>query len=127
MEEATHSYMVQSKRTNLFFDDAGFSYVHRIHMQNCIDVVTLGTEIPGSVLIRVLEPTDGIYLMKKFRNKENIKDLTTGPGKLCQALNIDRSIDGVNLKSKKTPIYILDDGFKISSSKIVKSKRTGIS
>ncbi|NIM06129.1 MAG: 3-methyladenine DNA glycosylase, partial [Armatimonadetes bacterium] len=52
---------------------------------------------PAAVLIRALEPVDGTELMKKRRGRENLTDLTSGPAKLCQALNVDRRLNGADL------------------------------
>lgn len=125
IDEAAHSFIGKTKRNNSLFGEPGCAYVHRIHMQHCLDVVTCEVDDPGSVLIRALEPIEGIEIMKIFRDKDNLKDLTNGPGKLCQALNITKSLDGIDMKDSSSELYLIDDGYK--SGKIKKSKRIGIS
>lgn len=69
-----------------------------MHKQSLMDIVTDGEELPCSVLIRALEPISGIETMKKNRNTESLENLTNGPGKR-KALQIDRSLDGLNICS----------------------------
>lgn len=125
-DPAAHSYRGKTKRTESLFKDAGSVYVYQIHMQHCMDVVTDTIDIPGSVLIRAIEPIEGIEKMKEFRGKEKLTDLTSGPGKLCKALNITKELDGVNMLQENSPLYIIDDGSKVSSG-VIKGPRIGIS
>lgn len=125
VDEAAHSFKGETTRTKSLFGEAGHTYIYSIHMQNCMDIVLSEPGTPNSVLIRAIEPIEGIELMKEFRNKENLKDLTSGPGKLCQALNITKQLDGVDITKKTSPIYIIDDEF--STKEIIKTKRVGIS
>lgn len=124
-DEAAHSFIGKTNRNKSLFGPPGMAYIYRIHMQYCVNAVTNEIDDPGGVLIRALEPIEGIEEMKRNREKENLKDLTSGPGKLCKALNITLEQDGVDLKNKKSPIYIVEDNYK--SSEIVSSKRIGIS
>ena len=124
-DEAAHGHRGLTKTNTSLFLPAGHAYVHRIHMQHCLDVVTDEKDIPSSVLIRVLHPVKGVEQMKLNRNKEKLKDLTSGPGKLCQALKIDMKLDGVDVTDKNSPLQILDDGYQIESFQT--SKRIGIS
>lgn len=124
IDEAAHSFKGKTKRNLSLFKSAGHAYIHSIHTQNCLDVVTDKLEIPGSVLIRAIEPLDGIEKMKEFRNKENLLDLTSGPGKLTKALNITKELNGIDLTNSKE-LWILDDGFIVKD--IVSGARIGIS
>lgn len=124
-DEAAHGHKGLTKRNASLFLSAGHAYVHRIHMQHCLDVVTEEKGTPSSVLIRVLQPLKGIEQMKLSRNKEKLEDLTSGPGKLCQALRIDMSLDGIVMTDKTSPLQILNDGYSVSS--LQTSKRIGIS
>jgi len=119
-DEAAHSFKGETKRTKSLFSEPGIAYIYSIHQQVCFDVVCT---TPTSVLVRSLEPIEGIELMKELRGKVNLKDLTSGPGKLCKALGITKQHDGIDLVNSE--IYIVDDGFK--STEIIKSKRIGIS
>lgn len=125
VDKAAHGYIGKTKRNESLFGEAGRLYVHSIHMQNCMDIVTEGEGIPSSVLIRGLEPIDGIEVMKKLRNKEKLKDLASGPGKLCQALAIDKTFNGVDVTKNSSSVYVIDDGFEVG--KVSKTRRIGLS
>lgn len=111
VDEAAHGFAGPTKRNASLFLSAGHSYVHTIHLQNCLDVVTENAGVPSSVLIRALEPVEGIELMQELRKKEALKDLMSGPGKLCQALAITRELDGVDLTNEKSVMFFADDNF----------------
>ncbi len=92
-------------------------------MYSCFNVVVNERDKPEVVLIRALEPFDGINLMQKRRNKNQIIDLCNGPGKLCTALNISRENYGDDLCGDN--LYI-EDRAKISNEKISVSPRINI-
>lgn len=124
-DEASHSFKGMTKRNISLYKEAGHAYIHSIHRQNCIDIVTEAEGIPTSVLIRSLEPLVGIEIMKINRNKENLKDLTNGPGKLTQALQINKDFDGIDITNINSPLYLKDDNFYPEN--IISTKRIGIS
>jgi DNA-3-methyladenine glycosylase len=78
----------------------------------------------GAVLIRAIEPIEGIKQMQKFREIDDIHNLTSGPGKLTKALNITKKQNGVDV-TKKGEMYLLN-GKKIDESSILASPRIGI-
>lgn len=98
-DKACHAYQNKcTNRTKTMFCKGGTAYVFFIYgMYNQFNVVTGEEGFPQAVLIRALEPVAGIETMRKRRKKEKLKDLTTGPGKLCQALGITREQDGLDL------------------------------
>lgn len=124
-DEASHAFKGQTPRNKSLFGEAGHTYIYSIHNHYCLDVVTQGIGIPTSVLIRALEPLEGIEIMKKLRSRDKLVELTSGPGKLTQALNITKRLDGINLVSEKSELLIVDDQYKIED--IVTSGRIGIS
>ncbi len=97
---ASHSAVGMTERNKVMFGEAGLAYVYFTYgMHYCFNVVT-GEKGKGSaVLIRALEPIEGIEQMKKFRRKKDVHILTNGPAKLCQALKIDKKLNGVDLKT----------------------------
>ncbi|MBE0573786.1 DNA-3-methyladenine glycosylase [Candidatus Dojkabacteria bacterium] len=127
IDQASHSYNGKTARNSSLFGEAGHAYVHSIHKQNCIDIVTELVNIPSSILIRSLIPLKGIELMKTLRNKKDIKLLTNGPGKLCQALSISKDLDSIDVTKSSSELTILDDGFRINPAQIKRSKRVGLS
>lgn len=97
-DAAAHSYKGKSPRTEVMFGEKGVAYVYMIYgMYYCLNVVTGPPDEPEAILIRAAEPTDGIALMAHRRNTEVPKNLCSGPGKLCMALDIGKSLNGANL------------------------------
>jgi DNA-3-methyladenine glycosylase len=85
-------------RTRVMFGDGGYAYVYFIYgMHHCFNVTANVAGKPEAVLIRALEPADGIDLMRARRNAQDVKNLCRGPGKLCQALGITRDDYGRDL------------------------------
>jgi DNA-3-methyladenine glycosylase len=126
-DEAAHGYSGRTKRNSSLFMAAGHAYVHRIHMQHCLDIVTEAVDVPSSVLIRALEPLTGIETMQKLRGRDELFALTSGPGKLAQALAIDKAQDGVDITDVQSALSVVDDGFSVDHEKIVVARRVGIS
>jgi DNA-3-methyladenine glycosylase len=79
--------------------------------------------VGAGVLIRAIEPTDGMTIMARNRGTERVRDLARGPGRLCAALGIDRRLDGIDL-CQAGPLWIGTDGR--GSDEIGQSKRIGI-
>lgn len=93
-------------RTKTMYLPGGHSYVYFTYgMYYCFNVVTGGEKEPEAVLIRALEPVEGLSEMKKNRKREKREDLCSGPGKLCQAFQITKSLNGTNL-TQEGEIYI---------------------
>ena len=98
IDAAAHSYRGLTERTRIFFGDGGFVYVYLIYGRNlCTNVVANVAGVPEAVLIRALEPVDGVELMKLRRGKNNLRDLCSGPGKLSQALGVTKNFYGADL------------------------------
>lgn len=90
-DEASHSYNGKTKRTEVMFGPPGHAYVYFTYgMHWCFNITAEPAGTGAGVLIRALEPTQGIELMKKRRSKENIHDLCSGPSKLVQAMGITK-------------------------------------
>jgi len=122
-DPASHAYRGMTPRNRVMFGDPGYAYVYITYgMHHCLNLVTEKEEYPAAVLIRALEPTDGVELMKKRRGRQRLKDLTSGPAKLCQALGIDRKLNGADLCSEI--IYVEDRGEVVE--RIASSARIGI-
>ena len=98
---------VPTERTAVMYGEGGFAYVYLIYgMYSCFNVVANAKDKPEAVLIRAIEPIEGINLMKTRRKTDNLYNLCSGPGKLCQALGITRFDSGADLCGDE--IYILD-------------------
>lgn len=126
---ACHAAHGMTKRNEVMFGEAGYAYVYMIYgMYYCLNVVTERAGFPAAVLIRALEPKEGLEKMAKnrgFSKKDaEILNLTNGPGKLCQALGIDRKLNGADLLGNK--IWIEDRKIKIRKNEIVRTQRIGV-
>ena len=98
LDAAAHSYKGRTERTKIFFGEGGFVYVYLIYGRNlCTNVVCNVADVPEAVLIRALEPVDGVELMKIRRGKKNLRELCSGPGKLSQALGVTKNFYGADL------------------------------
>jgi DNA-3-methyladenine glycosylase len=124
-DPASHAFHGQTKRNASLYKSPGTAYVHTIHQQKCLDIVVEDINTPSSVLIRALEPMTGIKYMKSNRNQTNLMSLTSGPGKLTQALKIDLQYDGYDLTQPSSQLYIEEDGY--IPEKIEFGPRIGIS
>ncbi|KPL03977.1 MAG: hypothetical protein AMJ73_04890 [candidate division Zixibacteria bacterium SM1_73] len=122
-DPASHAYRGMTRRNKVMFGDPGYAYVYLTYgMHHCLNFVTERKGFPAAVLIRALEPSEGIEIMRKRRKIEDLKNLTNGPAKVCQALGIDRTLNGADLCSDV--IYVEDR--ENEPAKIVFTSRIGI-
>ncbi len=95
---ACHASKGRTARTEVMFGQAGHAYVYFIYgFYNMLNLVTEQKDYPAAVLIRAVEPVSGIDLMKRRREMDKLRDLASGPGKLCLAFAVDRSLNGADL------------------------------
>ena len=126
-DQASHAYNhKRTQRTEVMYEIGGISYVYLCYgMYYLFNVITNGKNIPHAVLIRSLEPLDGIDIMEDRRKIKGKKyNLTNGPGKLSIALGIDKSFNRKSLLSDK--IWIQDNGIKFNKKDILSSPRIGV-
>jgi len=123
-DPASHAYQGMTKRNKVMFGEAGHAYVYLSYgVHQCLNITTERPGIPAAVLIRALEPIEGIETMKKRRNTQRIQELTSGPGKLTKALGISLDFNGEDLAKSKT---LFLEGGK-SNGTVKSSTRIGIS
>jgi len=97
-DPASHAYSGLTDRNKIMFNSGGYSYVYFTYgMHYCFNVVAGRGTQAGAVLIRAAEPLEGIEIMIRNRQKDRLKDLLSGPAKLCQAFSIDKSLNGLPL------------------------------
>ena len=97
-DPACHAYSGKSARNATLFGPPHRSYVYLIYgTSHCFNVSSEEDGSGAGVLVRALEPLEGIELMQERRGSESIRDLCRGPGRLCAAMAIDRSFDGLDL------------------------------
>lgn len=126
-DKASHAYNnKKTKRTEKMFVKGGTAYIYLIYgMYYCFNIVTESKEKPQAVLIRAVEPVSGLEIIENNRNIKSDKkeDLTNGPGKLCQALSINKSLNGVSLFNSEK-LYI--EKAENNNFEIGKGKRINI-
>lgn len=125
LDRAAHSFGGRrTKRTEPMYAVGGTAYVFFVYgMYYQFNVVTNGAETPHAVLIRALEPVEGIKLMRERRRGQPDRNLTKGPGKLCIAMGIDRGLDGADLLGDSV---WLEAGQQIRRPQIASGPRIGI-
>jgi DNA-3-methyladenine glycosylase len=125
-DPAAHASFGNTNRTKVLYGEPGHAYVYRIHGWHCLNAVAEPLNSPGCVLIRAVEPIEGIEHMREYRKRKDIPDkqLANGPGKLCQALNIDLALYGADLTAINSPLSICEGD--TMPFEIEVSKRIGI-
>jgi DNA-3-methyladenine glycosylase len=123
-DPACHAAAGLTARTRTLHGPPGHAYVYFIYgMHWCFNAVTREEGHGSAVLIRALEPLTGIALMRERRGVERLEDLSSGPARLCDALGIDRSVDGVPLY--RGSLRILEDE-RVPDESVVVTPRIGI-
>ena len=132
-DKGAHSYGGRhTPRMDPLYKTGGFAYIYQLHGYNyCINVVTQKEGRPQAVLIRALEPVEGLELMAVRRKidisdakRSKLKNLTNGPSKLCQAMNINTSLNGIDLCGDE--IFITNQTGLRSNEEIVAAPRVNI-
>jgi len=125
IEPASHSYVGLTTRTRVVFGRPGVAYLYRSYgIHACLNAVCEPDGVGAAVLIRALEPVDGIELMRSRRGLDRVEDLCSGPGKLTQALDIGLELNGTDLL--RGPIVIADRPRAWRDVEVVASRRIGI-
>src|SRR5271166_723759 len=123
-DPAGHAYRGMTPRNRALFLERGHAYVYLAYGVSFM--LNVSSERPGvgaGVLIRAIEPTLGVAIMERNRGVERVRDLARGPGRLCEALSIDRRLDGIDL-CQAGPLWLGSDGH--APDEIGESKRIGI-
>ena len=124
-DAAGHAYRGMTRRNRSLFLERGHAYIYVAY--GISNMLNVSSEMPGigaGVLIRALEPLEGIPIMRLNRGIERLRDLARGPGRLAAALRIDRQIDGLDL-CREGPLWLGHDNNE--PGEIGLSTRIGIS
>ena len=129
-DPASHAFIGKTPRNAVLFGPPGFAYVYFIYgMYYCLNFSCQPAGEPGGVLIRALDPIEGLHTMARLRGLSTDAKprlLTSGPGRLCQALGITRAnTNGLDVTRRDSPLQVSDDGFRPGS--IATTPRIGIS
>lgn len=122
---ASHSARGKTPSNATMFGRPGTLYVYPIHAKYCMNAVTQSEQTGSAVLIRAIEPIWGIEVMQTNRGQQNIRRLTRGPAMTCQAINVDRSCDGIDLVTDKN-LWIAEPTHPLDAT-IRTTERIGIS
>jgi DNA-3-methyladenine glycosylase len=124
-DRASHAYGGRrTKRTETMYQLGGTVYVYFVYgMYYQFNVVTNLRDTPHAVLVRALQPVEGIENMRDRRQTHSDRNLTSGPGKLCIAMGIDRKMDREDLLGERVWI---EEGEKIPGTRIATGPRVGI-
>lgn len=121
-DKASHAFNKRTKRNEIMYGDAGFAYVYLCYgIHRLFNIVTNREGLADAVLIRAIEPLEGIEIMEKRRKMKLSPKLTSGPGKLSEALSIQMNDYGVDLTGNDIWIEERD-----RSVEIIETTRIGI-
>jgi DNA-3-methyladenine glycosylase len=126
-DEACHAFRGKTPRNAIMFGEGGFSYVYFTYgMHYCFNLTANEEDVAEAVLVRAVEPVKGIETMRALRPKAiRDRDITNGPGKLCQALSLTRSENGIDLIENDT-LFLTRGESSIPANHIGVSTRIGI-
>jgi len=130
-DAACHGAPGLTKRNRVMFGHPGHAYVYLIYgFHFCVNAVCRPAGIAEALLIRAVEATFGEKLMAARRSVNKPRELTNGPGKLCQAMNITRVLDGVDLCDSNSELFIAENPdlkkFRKEKGPMVTTTRIGI-
>lgn len=125
LDKGCHSFGDRkTPRTNVMYEHGGVAYIYLIYgMYHCLNAVSSKKGHPEAVLIRALEPCEGLEWMKIKSRSSNEQKILNGPGKLCKILEIDKQLNAHDLTQR--PLWI-EEGKEIKSQNIVCSPRINI-
>jgi DNA-3-methyladenine glycosylase len=121
-DPAAHSYVGRTERNAVMFGPPGYLYVYRSYgIHWCMNFVCERDGSASAVLIRAIEPTHGLPAMTKRRGTDEVRQLCSGPGKICQALGITRAENGLALDEKPFELFAREE-----KASVVRGPRIGI-
>lgn len=130
-DPACHGFPGPTARNRVLFGGPGHGYVYLIYGYHfCANAVCRPTGVAEAVLIRAIEPTFGQELLERQRQVTELLNLTNGPAKLCEAMQIDRSLDGIDLCDSHSALFIAHnprvEGFRKDFGPMITTPRIGI-
>jgi len=130
-DPACHGAPGPTPRNRVMFGAPGHGYVYLIYGYHfCVNAVCRRANVAEAVLIRAVQPAIGETLMRRWRPVTKLRDLTNGPAKLCEAMKIDRELDGIELCDAGSALFIAENpaaqAFRERHSPIVTTTRIGI-
>ena len=127
VDRASHAYgNRRTNRTEIMFQEGGIAYVYLCYgIHEMLNIVTSTEGHAQAILIRAIEPIEGIDMMLARKNMETLKpNLTAGPGSVAKALGIDRKLNGISVQSNS--LWIEDRGLNFTDDQIAAVPRIGV-
>lgn len=132
-DPASHAFKRKTSRNETMFGNPGKVYVYFIYGNHyCFNIVAKNNDsAAGAILIRSIQPIEGISLMRIFRKTDNIFNLSSGPGKLTQAFKISKNHNGMDVTDNKNDFFYLEDTTQGNNNnmggfKVLETSRIGI-
>ena len=128
-DKASHAYGGRrTPRTEIMYAQGGTAYIYLCYgIHHLFNVVTATRDVPHAVLIRAIEPMDGIDVMLERRKMSSMNHrLTAGPGSLSVALGLNTTLSGLDMLKRDSPVWIEDYGTEISKRCIIAGPRVGV-
>lgn len=118
-DPASRAYKGRKKFNELMFMDVGKTFIYMVHANWLLNIVAHPTGGVGAVLIRAVEPIEGIETMRNNRDVKRLRDLTNGPGKLTKALAVTKELNGIDVTKRDSQIVVVEgrgESFEVCSS-----------
>jgi DNA-3-methyladenine glycosylase len=128
-DHASHAFNGPTLRNQIMFGDVGKAYVYFIYGNHyCLNISAHSKKSKaGAVLVRALEPVEGVETMKFFRRTSNELLLVSGPGRLSQAFSISKDISGMDVTDAKSELHVEYEGYGALRPTTISTSRIGIS
>jgi len=110
-DPASRAFHGKKTYNKVMFEEPGHLFIYNVHKYWMLNIIA-HTDGVGGILIRAIEPTKGIEAMKRNRPAKQLQDLTSGPGKLTLALDVDKRLNGLDITDASNQIYVLDNEFE---------------
>ncbi|HUS77381.1 MAG TPA: DNA-3-methyladenine glycosylase [Patescibacteria group bacterium] len=123
-DPASRAFKGRKVYNSSMFEEQGRLFIYMVHSYWLLNIVAHPEGKVGAVLLRALEPLEGIPAMKVNRGVEEVRDLMRGPGRLTRALNVINDLNGLDITDVKCPLVIIDNGSDVE--KIGESHRIGV-
>jgi DNA-3-methyladenine glycosylase len=126
-----HAFIGMTNRNRVMFGEPGHAYIYLIYgFYNCFNTVCRPKGEAEAVLVRGIEAEFGVEWMKRNRPMEKATELTSGPGKICVALKMDRSLDGADLCDAESEVFVAENpdvkAFRRRLGPVVTTTRIGL-